>query len=160
MSGEFDSESDRQSGQRKSFAPYLVVATIAGIAIWTVQQNRIQDSSFERIEDTDGSREGTQAPAAPQQVAKGDLRTLFSSNDYPRDSQLAGEEGTVQAELAIDKRGRVSKCTIIRNATPQLDRTTCNLLKRRARFTPARDVNGTTVADTVVTPPIVWRLEG
>jgi TonB family protein len=160
MNGESESESDRQKEQRKSLASYLLVAIIAGSAIWTIQQNWIQDSSFEGDGDTALTREDSRAPGAPNQPAKGDIRTLFSSNDYPESSQRAGEEGIVQAQLAIDKRGRVTNCTVIRSATKQLDRATCNLLKRRARFTPARDVNGTAVPDTVVTPPIVWKLEG
>jgi len=160
MNGESESESDRQREQRKSLAPYLLIAIIAGSAIWTVQQNWIQDSSFEGDGGAALPREDSRAPATPNQPAKGDIRTLFSSNDYPESSLSAGEEGTVQAQLAIDERGRVTKCSVIRSATKQLDRATCDLLKRRARFTPARDVDGTAVPDTIVTPPIVWKLEG
>ncbi len=93
--------------------------------------------------------------------ARGDLRTLFSVDDYPASAERKGEEGTVQANLAIDKAGRVSGCTILHSSgSKTLDNTTCSIMQRRARFVPARDVNGNAVPDAVVTPPVVWRLAG
>jgi protein TonB len=95
------------------------------------------------------------------QDAKADVRTIFSSDDYPADAQRNGEEGTVQAELSIDARGRVRGCRVIRSSGhASLDSATCSILQRRARFKPAQDVNGDAVASSVVTPLVVWRLEG
>jgi protein TonB len=93
--------------------------------------------------------------------AKGDLRTLFSTDDYPASAASAGAEGTVQASLSIGPDGRVVGCNITRSSgNSALDSTTCNILRRRAKFTPARDSNGQATSDTVSTPPITWRLEG
>jgi protein TonB len=39
-----------------------------------------------------------------------------------------------------------------------LDSATCNILRRRAKFTPARDSSGNPTTDTYNTPPITWRL--
>ena len=95
------------------------------------------------------------------QSAKGDLRTLFSGDDYPASAQAAGAEGTAQAQLTIGPDGRVVGCNIIRSAgNGALDGATCNILRRRAKFTPARDSEGNPTSDTITTPPIVWRLEG
>jgi len=95
------------------------------------------------------------------QSAKGDLRTLFSADDYPAAAQAAGAEGTAQAQLTIGPDGRVVGCNLIRSTgNSSLDSATCNILRRRAKFTPARDSNGQPTTDTVSTPPIVWRLEG
>jgi len=95
------------------------------------------------------------------QSAKGDLRTLFSADDYPAAAQSAGAEGTAQAELTIGPDGRVVGCNLVRSTgNGALDSQTCNILRRRAKFTPARDSNGNPTTDTVQTPPIVWRLEG
>jgi protein TonB len=95
------------------------------------------------------------------QSAKGDLRTLFSGDDYPASAQAAGAEGTVQATLTIGPTGAVVACNITRSSgNSSLDSTTCNILRRRAKFTPARDNEGNATTDTVTTPPIVWRLEG
>lgn len=106
------------------------------------------------------------APPPPRKVqsaqsAKGDLRSLFSGDDYPASAQAAGAEGTAQAQLTIGPDGRVVGCNIIRSAgNGALDSATCNILRRRAKFTPARDSDGNATTDTITTPPIVWRLEG
>jgi protein TonB len=95
------------------------------------------------------------------QSAKGDLRSLFSADDYPAAAQSAGAEGTAQAQLTIGPDGRVVGCNLVRSTgNGALDSATCNILRRRAKFTPARDNNGQPTTDTLTTPPIVWRLEG
>jgi protein TonB len=105
-------------------------------------------------------------PPPPRKVqsatsAKGDLRTLFSADDYPAAAQAAGAEGTAQATLTIGPTGQVVGCNLIRSTgNSALDSATCNILRRRAKFTPARDSNGQATTDTITTPPIVWRLEG
>lgn len=105
-------------------------------------------------------------PPAPRKVqsaqsARGDLRSLFSADDYPASAQSAGAEGTAQAQLTIGPDGRVTGCNLIRSSgNSALDSATCNILRRRAKFTPARDSNGQATSDTITTPPITWRLEG
>jgi periplasmic protein TonB len=105
-------------------------------------------------------------PPPPRKVvsatsARGDLRTLFSADDYPASAQSAGAEGTSQAQLTIGPDGRVVGCNITRSSgNSALDSATCNILRRRAKFTPARDSSGNATSDTITTPPIVWRLEG
>jgi protein TonB len=106
------------------------------------------------------------APPPPRKVqsaqsAKGDLRTLFTADDYPASAQAAGAEGTSQAQITIGPNGSVVACNIIRSSgNSSLDSTTCNILRRRAKFSPARDSDGNATTDTITTPPIVWRLEG
>jgi protein TonB len=143
-----------QPGQ--SAAPYFIVACVAAILVWTAQQYWIADSNSEP------SRQ--QAPvrqATPGQSSQGDLRTVFSADDYPASAQANGEEGTVQAKLTVSASGRVSGCEIVRSSGHKsLDDATCRILERRARFTPARAADGQAIASTVVSPPIVWRLEG
>src|SRR3954453_5719034 len=41
------------------------------------------------------------------QSAKGDLRSLFSADDYPAAAQSAGAEGTAQAQITVGTDGRV-----------------------------------------------------
>jgi protein TonB len=95
------------------------------------------------------------------QSARGDVRTLFSADDYPASAQAAGAEGTAQAELTIGPTGAVVGCNLIRSTgNSALDQATCNILRRRAKFTPARDSNGNPTTDTYTTPPIRWQLEG
>jgi len=95
------------------------------------------------------------------QSAKGDLRSLFSGDDYPASAQAAGAEGTARASLTVGADGRVVGCNITQSTgNGALDQATCNILRRRAKFTPARDSNGNATTDTVQTPPIRWQLEG
>jgi protein TonB len=95
------------------------------------------------------------------QSARGDLRTLFSTDDYPASAQASGAEGTVQASITIGTDGRVQSCNIIRSSgNSALDSATCNIIRRRAKFVPAKDSNGNATTDTITTPPITWRLEG
>jgi len=107
-----------------------------------------------------------QPPPPPRKVqsaqsAKGDLRSLFQPDDYPASAQAAEAQGTAQAQLTISSDGRVEGCNIIKSSgNSALDSATCNILRRRAKFTPARDSNGQPTTDTITTPPITWRLEG
>jgi protein TonB len=103
-------------------------------------------------------------PPPPRKVesarARGDVRTLFSTDDYPASAQSAGAEGTAQAQLTIGPDGRVVGCSLIRSTgNGALDAATCNILRRRAKFTPARDSSGNPTTDTYQTPPIRWQLE-
>src|SRR5690349_2316626 len=50
------------------------------------------------------------------QSAKGDLRSLFTGDDYPAAAQSAGAEGTVQASLTIGPDGRVVGCNVTRSS--------------------------------------------
>ncbi len=104
-------------------------------------------------------------PPAPHKVesarAQGSLTGLFSDEDYPASASAAGAEGTAQAELTIGPDGRVQSCSLTRSTgNNALDAATCSILRRRAKFTPAKDSNGNPTTDTYQSPPISWRLSG
>lgn len=105
-------------------------------------------------------------PPAPHKVqsaisSKGSLASLFTEDDYPASALSSGAEGTAQASITIGPDGRVISCNITRSSgNGALDAATCNVIRRRAKFTPARDSNGNPTTDTQSTPPIVWRLQG
>ena len=133
-----------------------MIAVVAAVAIWSFQQPTVEVPKETRTQQPDHTPQASNTGSA-----KGDLRTLFSADDYPAAAQRNGEAGTVQAKLFIGPDGKVQSCTVIRSSNSAvLDDATCSILRRRARFTPARDVNGMAVSDTVTTPPVVWRLEG
>ncbi|MGE5723090.1 MAG: energy transducer TonB [Sphingomonadales bacterium] len=121
--------------------------------------------------------DGTIAPTDPQATdplpplqpphieqaarARGDVRTLFVADDYPLAARERQESGTVQVRLGVGADGRVTGCDVIASSgSALLDRTTCRVLKARAKFTPARDGNGQPTGDSYTTPKIVWRIEG
>ena len=116
------------------------------------------DDSYEADEEEPQRQVYNARPAAS---AFGDIRALFSADDYPASAQAAGAQGTAQATLTIGTDGRVVACNLIRSTgNGALDSATCNVLRRRARFTPARDSDGNPMTGTVTTPLIVWRLQG
>lgn len=154
---QFDPRSPVQPA--RSPAPYFLAALVAAVLIWTAQQYRLEDSAAK----SDRQEQSTAAPTGTEQAqeVKGDVRAVFSADDYPASAQANGEEGTAQAQLTVDESGRVSGCTIVRSSGHRsLDEATCAILTRRARFTPARDADGRAVPSTYVTPPVSWRLEG
>jgi TonB family protein len=123
------------------------------------QKSRISKS--QHSDEDSGDIPGNEVVSATSATARGDIRTIFTGDDYPASAQAAGAEGIVQAQLTVGPTGAVIGCNIIRSAgNGSLDSATCNILRRRAHFTPARDSDGNPTTDTVITPPIVWRLEG
>ena len=139
---------------RRTTLPYFALAVVAAVAIWSFQQQSIEDSTPR------GSSRRQPVTTGPSS-ANGDVRTVFSAHDYPADALNHGEEGTVQAELTIDRGGRVIGCSILQSSGHvSLDNATCSILRRRARFTPARDINGDAVPAKVTTPPVTWKLAG
>ena len=75
----------------------------------------------------------------------------LTADDYPASAQAAGAEGTAQATLTIGPDGRVVACNITQSTgNSALDSATCNILRRRAKFTPARDSNGNPTTDTLL----------
>jgi protein TonB len=103
-------------------------------------------------------------PAPPPPVkresarAKGSLVGLFSSDDYPNSALSANEQGTTAVRLTIGTDGRVSACDITQSSgSSALDNATCNILRRRARFSPAMDSNGQPTTDTY-SQRITWKV--
>ncbi len=71
------------------------------------------------------------------------LPQLIRSADYPAAALANREQGIVRFRLNIGANGRVTGCTITRSSGSRwLDSATCQLMVRRARFTPARGRSG------------------
>lgn len=103
-------------------------------------------------------------PPPPQPVkrdsarAKGSLVGLFSSEDYPNSALSANQQGTTAVRLTIGTDGRVAGCDITSSSgSSSLDSATCNILRRRARFSPAMDSDGHPTTDTY-SQRITWRV--
>ncbi len=102
------------------------------------------------------------APPAPRKVqtakARANLASYFSDDDYPPSALRNEESGRTAFRLSIGADGRVTDCNVTSSSgSSALDATTCSLLKRRARYTPARDDNGNATTDTA-SGSITWRL--
>jgi protein TonB len=73
----------------------------------------------------------------------GDPSQWISVKDYPAAALSAHEAGVVAFKLEIDAAGSASDCTVTASSGSKiLDRTTCSLMMRRARFIAGRNLRG------------------
>jgi len=92
-------------------------------------------------------------------LSRGDVRSVFSADDYPSEAISRGQEGKGQYLLLVDQKGKVAGCQVLTaTGVPILDAMACAVIQTRARFTPALDMSGKPVRSAVVTPPINWQL--
>ena len=88
-------------------------------------------------------------PAPPPPViskaagAKGDPAQWFSTDDYPPGALRDGREGTTIIAYVIGESGKVESCNVTKSSgSPDLDDTSCRLMLRRGKFSPALDQGG------------------
>jgi protein TonB len=87
--------------------------------------------------------------AAPAESADPPARTYTTDVDYPPAALRAREQGTVEFRATVGPEGRVTECTITHSSgSASLDAATCELMRTRARFTPARE-NGNPTSETI-----------
>ena len=109
-------------------------------------------ANLRRYWNADGVKDGTLG-----QYAKGNLRRLFSSDDYPEEALFRGQGGTSQLVLLVDQTGKVAGCDVlVPSGVPILDIMGCQVIMNRARFAPATDKAGKPIRSMYVTPPITW----
>jgi TonB family protein len=102
----------------------------------------------------DGEKDGRIA-----KPARGDIRKVFRSSDYPSEAMHHSQEGDTRYLLLVDEKGKVAGChLLLASGVPVLDAMGCAVIQERARFLPARDSSGKAVRSTVVTPRIRWRI--
>jgi len=90
-------------------------------------------------------------PGARPAMPRGPIVRLFTSDDYPAAAMDSDQQGLVDAEMNVGVDGRVTACRIVGSSdSASLDRATCSIIQRRARFSPARDAAGSPV-------PGYWR---
>src|SRR5438270_8305125 len=82
-------------------------------------------------------------PRAPAQ-------SYFSPDDYPAPAVGTGAQGRVTVMLGLNVQGRITSCNVLRSSgSSALDMATCNILHRRASFTPAMDSNGNPIVSYI-----------
>lgn len=80
-------------------------------------------------------------------MARGSRASWIAADDYPDDAIRAEEQGSVTVKLAIDPRGGVADCHVVRSSGSRaLDGATCRVIQRRARYRPAIDSRGYAIA--------------
>jgi protein TonB len=94
----------------------------------------------------------------PPQRVRANLGEYFSIDDYPPAALRAGQEGMVGFRLTVGRDGRVARCKVTATSgSGALDRAACAILRRRARYWPARDAGGRPTRGTD-SGRISWRL--
>ena len=89
----------------------------------------------------------------------GEVKPIFTYDDYPPEALRKHEQGTAVVELTIDDQGRPKACRIVKSSGYKLlDDQTCDLIMSRAKFNPARDKDGKPRWDTFKAPPITWQI--
>jgi TonB family protein len=69
--------------------------------------------------------------------------TWLGSNDFPSTALAQGMNGYVKFRLDVDPDGKVAGCRILYRTNPdEFADTSCQLLTKRAKFTPALDAGG------------------
>lgn len=82
----------------------------------------------------------------------------FSWLDYPTEALRKEQSGTVVMVLEISATGTVSDCRVVLSSEAEaLDKQSCALLVKRARYQPATDMTGNPVAATII-ERIRWQI--
>jgi TonB family protein len=96
--------------------------------------------------------------AAP---AVGDVRKVFTSDDYPSEALKENQEGKAQFLLFVDEQGKIPACYVLQpSGIPALDGMGCQVIRQRAKFKPAIDTAGKPIRSIVITPPVIGRRYG
>ena len=93
------------------------------------------------------------APPAPSVATplkpRGTPGDWVTPEDYPSADLRAENQGTTGFQLDVGGDGKVTNCTVTSSSGfPSLDSKACQMLMRRARFTPAKDSSGNGIAQT------------
>jgi TonB family protein len=84
---------------------------------------------------------------------------LITADDYPARAQREGREGAVRVGLEVGPDGRVARCSIaVSSGHSDLDDLTCKLFVQRARFDPARNLDGEAIASRY-TNRVRWQIQ-
>jgi TonB family protein len=95
------------------------------------------------IADITAHESGSGAPAVTPPRLRVPQADLMTPEDYPPAAIRAQVSGTVTVRLLVTAIGYPAACTVIApSGSEVLDKTTCGIYFRRARFEPARDAKG------------------
>jgi TonB family protein len=92
-------------------------------------------------------------------AATGDIRSIFTASDYPTEALMRQQQGTPQYQLLVDGSGVVAGCDVFASSgAPALDAAGCEVIREKAKFSPATDNQGAPVRSVITTPPVVWEI--
>jgi TonB family protein len=104
---------------------------------------RVLNQCLTNLRDDYGVGENVTKQIATPAESKQSLIGYFNTDDYPSEAVAKGEQGYVGVLYWVETDGRVKECKIVESSRRQsLDGRTCEIIRRRARFTPAQDQQG------------------
>jgi protein TonB len=115
--------------------PIVQAPVVVSPPIQTVQQAPPQI----HIEAPPAPKPSMASPPSP----KGKPQSWLTTDDYPSSAMREGVQGVTGYRLEVGVDGKPTNCNVTASSGSSiLDETTCRLLMRRARFTPAKDTGG------------------
>ena len=100
------------------------------------------------------------APPVERARPRRNLSLYVRNGDYPPGALRRYEQGVVGFDLDVSAEGRVTDCRVTASSgSEDLDLATCRIMRRRARFDPARDAQGNRVPDRH-SSRLAWQLSG
>jgi len=107
---------------------------------------RVLDQCLSGLRKEFGVSDEVRRQIATAAASRGSIVRYFTTNDYPWDAVQKGEQGQVGVLFWIEVNGRVAECRVIETSHRQsLDDRTCEVIRQRARFKPALDLQGSPI---------------
>jgi len=117
-----------------------------------VESDPVTRSVGKKVETVEGELLETMMPNFPNRNPDAPTLTNWrearpKQADYPAEAWLAGDEGVVKYQIAVDAEGKATKCSISASSgVPALDMVTCTVLMARAQFEPRINEEGEAIA--------------
>jgi hypothetical protein len=87
-----------------------------------------------------------------------DIRSVFTADDMPAYVQIAGTTRFVPTRTVVAADGTLQSCGVERGSgDPNLDTLTCLIISKRAKFAPAKWLDGSP-AYGVLSVPVIWAI--
>ena len=122
---------------------FLFVTAFPAMALWPPIQSACSAGQVQAVGSIDAKT------GKPQAMPKENPGAWIGIADYPAVAKAAGASGLVEFTVSLNDTGAVTGCTIRQSSgNADLDAATCELMRTRGRFAPARNAAGKPVAGT------------
>lgn len=122
---------------------FLFVTAFPAMALWPSIQSACSAGQVQAVGAIDAKT------GKPQALPKGNPGAWIGIADYPAAAKAANASGLVEFTMSLNDTGAVTACTIRQSSgNADLDAATCELMRTRGQFAPARNAAGKPVAGT------------
>lgn len=103
--------------------------------------------------------DGEGPPTLVRERPKGDLRQVFSDDDYPGVAQHKGQSGSIKVAILVNEHGKVADCTVVETSgVASLDAQSCAVIMQRAQLRPATGLDGKPAKGALL-QKISWQID-